>query len=292
MEDGDFLARSRIAIVGLGLMGGSLALALKGHYAAIYGVDRDPMVVSQAVERKVVQVAAPTPEALLPEVDVIILATPVKAILELLKQLPSLHPGEAIVLDVGSTKVQITQAMLDLPPRFDTVGGHPMCGKEQSGLEYADPHMFEGAAFAFTHLKRTSLRARAFCEQLAQVLGARPIWLDPDLHDHWTAATSHFPYLLANALAASTPPDALPLVGPGFRSTTRLAVSSSAMMRDILATNRENVLTALSAFKQQLGQLERLLDGGDFEALEVLLAQGAERQKRLSGSSDTLHNSR
>jgi prephenate dehydrogenase len=244
------------------------------------------------VERKVVQVAAPTPEALLPEVDVIILATPVKAILELLKQLPSLHPGEAIVLDVGSTKVQITQAMLDLPPRFDTVGGHPMCGKEQSGLEYADPHLFEGAAFAFTHLKRTSLRARAFCEQLAQVLGARPIWLDPDLHDHWTAATSHFPYLLANALAASTPPDALPLVGPGFRSTTRLAVSSSAMMRDILATNRENVLTALSAFKQQLGQLERLLDGGDFEALEVLLAQGAERQKRLSGSSDTLHNSR
>jgi prephenate dehydrogenase len=283
-DDGDgfnAIINARIAIVGLGLMGGSLALALQGRSKALYGIDPDPAVVELAIERGVVEKASVDAGALLPEVDAIILAAPVHAIIQILGELPDLTPRKAIVLDIGSTKVQITQAMQSLPSRFDPVGGHPMCGKEKSGLAYADPRLFRDAPFAFTPLERSSPRARAFCSQLAEAIEARPLWLDPETHDRWTAATSHFPSLLANALAASTPLDAFPLVGPGFRSTARLADSSVRMMADILATNRENIQVAFSEFKERLAQYESLLERGDFAALEKVLAQGAERYRAL-----------
>ena len=281
MSEPDFLSGSRLVIVGLGLMGGSLTLALRDRCAALYGVDTDPMIVAQAMKRGLIKAASTVPGEILPEADGIILAAPVGAILELLRALPDLHAGQAIVLDLGSTKVQIVEAMKALPPRFDPVGGHPMCGKEKSGLANADPKLFEGSPFVFTPLESSSLHARAFCRHLAGAIGAREVWMDPDTHDRWVAATSHLPYLLANALVASTPAEVAPLVGPGFRSTTRLAASSAHMMRDIFATNRQNVLAALLGFKQYLERFEELLVLGDYEELEILLSQGAERQRQL-----------
>ncbi len=284
LDDGDgfgSIQNAKIAIIGLGLMGGSLALALKGHCAALFGIDPDPSVVKLAIERGVVENAGVDARLLLPEADAIILAAPVRAVIQLLGELPDLTPGEAIVLDIGSTKGQVIQAMQALPPRFDPVGGHPMCGKERSGLANADPRLFYDAPFAFIPLERSSPLATSFCSQLAATIGARPLWLDAETHDRWTAATSHFPYLMASALASSTPVDASPLVGPGFRSTARLADSSMPMMMDILATNRENVLAALSGFKNSLAQLESLLARRDFEGLETALAQGARRYRAL-----------
>jgi prephenate dehydrogenase len=283
MDDPFFLSNTRIAIVGLGLMGGSLAKALKGHCAALYGVDKDPRTVQQAATLGVVEMASVDPAVVLPLADAVILAAPVSAILDYLGSLGKYCPDPATVLDMGSTKAQITQTMQALPPRFDPIGGHPMCGKEKSGLENAEARLFQGTTFAFTPLARTSSNARSFCEQLAHEIGAKALWLDAETHDRWTAATSHFPYLLANTLAASTSPEAAPLVGPGFRSTTRLALSSTSMMRDILATNRENVLITLSDFKQRLCEVEALMASGDFDALERLLVEGAERQKILTG---------
>ena len=283
MDGDDFLSGSNIAIVGLGLMGGSLAMALMGRCASLRGVDSDDLVVSQALERELVDIATSDPKAVLPGADIIILATPVGAIIDFIYTLPDIHPGTAIVLDIGSTKVKITHALGSLPQRFDPIGGHPMCGKEKSGLAFADPQLFRGATFAFTPLERTSQRARLTCAQIAEVIGARPLWLDPATHDRWTAATSHIPYLLASALAATTPHEAAPMVGPGFRSTTRLAASSTRMMRDILATNRQNVLAGLSGLVQHLEQVEELLAGSDFEALEALLDQGLEQGRILAG---------
>jgi len=282
MDDPFFLLEARIAIVGLGLIGGSLAKALKGRCAALYGVDADSHTVSQAASLGVVDMADVDPAVVLPLANIVILAAPVSVNLDYLGSLAKYHPGPAIVLDMGSTKIQITRAMQALPPHFDPIGGHPMCGKEKSGLENAEARLFRGATFAFTPLARTSSRALSFCKQLARVIDAKALWLDAETHDRWTAATSHFPYLIANTLAASTPPEAAPLVGPGFRSTTRLAVSSTRMMRDILATNRENVLESLSGFKRRLGEVEAMITSGDFDALERLLAEGAERQKALT----------
>ncbi|MDV7397364.1 prephenate dehydrogenase/arogenate dehydrogenase family protein, partial [Arthrospira platensis SPKY1] len=116
-------------------------------------------------------------------------------------------------LDLCSTKTEILAAMDRLPANFDPIGGHPMCGKETSGLENADPAIYREAPFAIVPLERTSPAALALTGELIQTIGARPLLLDPATHDAWTAATSHFPYLLTAALVLSTPPDAAPLIG-------------------------------------------------------------------------------
>jgi prephenate dehydrogenase len=277
-DEPGFLSAARVAILGLGLMGGSLALALRGKCAALIGIDRDPQTLELARQRQVVDLASIEPAELLPQADVVILATPVNTILQHLLALPEQHPGQAIVIDLGSTKVQVGEVMQSLPERFDPLGGHPMCGKERSGLANADPLLFQGTAFAFTPLARTSSRARSFAEELAWQVGARPLWLDAQTHDRWVAATSHLPYLVSNALAFSTPTEAAPLAGSGYRSATRLAQTSPAMMLDVLMTNRENILAASGRFRAHLDLLDELLRQGDFEALLSFLKRGTDLQ--------------
>jgi prephenate dehydrogenase len=280
MDDPDFFSSAPldervVAILGLGLMGGSLALALHGKCKTLLGVDPDPQVVEMAIDRRVVDHASVSSRDLLPQADLVILAAPVGAILSLLRSLPDQHPGPAVVLDLGSTKRQIVGAMQALPPRFDPVGGHPMAGKEVASLANADADLFQHAPFALVPLERSTPAARLLAEQLACSVGARPLWIDAETHDRWVAATSHLPYLLANALAAATPLEARPLVGPGMRSATRLAPTSLTMMVDILSTNRENVLAGLQRFRHALDAVEHSLLSGDLEALRDQLAQGA-----------------
>ena len=277
----------RLAIVGLGLMGGSLAMALQGKCTALLGIDPDPYTVELARQQHIVDLASTEPADLLSQADVIVLAAPVNAIIHLLQDLPApgVHPGPAIVIDLGSTKVKIIETMQMLPERFDPLGGHPMCGKEVSGLAYAEAKLFQGATFAFTALPRTSLHARQFAEWLAASLGACPLWIDAATHDRWVAATSHLPYLAANALAYTTPPETAALAGPGFRSTTRLAVTPPSMMMDVLMTNQAAVLDSLRSYKAHLEQIERLLAQGDFDALQDLLGEGARRKQTFSQSN-------
>ncbi len=248
-------------------MGGSLALALRPHCAAIHACDISPAARALAMERHVVDTVCARPAELPRDTDLLILAAPVRVNLRLLADLPDLWDAPLMVLDLSSTKRAIVEAMRALPPRFDPLGGHPMCGKETSGLAHADPQMFRGAPFAFTPLERTSPYLHALAQDLAERIGARPLWLDAETHDRWVAATSHLPYLLSLALKKATPAEAAPLIGPGFRSTTRLAASNPAMMLDILLTNREPVLQALARFRAQLDALESALCAGEENAL-------------------------
>ena len=270
---GSELAESRVVILGLGLMGGSLALALRGKVAALLGVDTDPATLALAQAWGVADRLSDDPAELLPLADFIILATPVSAILEQVRALPRLHPGNATVLDLGSTKADIVEAMSDLPERFDPIGGHPMCGKETASLVHAEAALYAGAPFALTPLPRTTPQGIRLAAQLVQAVGAHPVWLDPETHDRWVASTSHLPYLVAAALAAATPHKAAPLIGPGLRSTTRLAATSPQMMLDILSTNRLPILAALQVFHHQIDTLEDLLEKEDFTALEHALTQ-------------------
>ncbi len=279
--DPDVLRKARVAIVGLGLIGGSLALALKGQCALLLAADPDPRTRALALERGVVDVVSPDAAAILPQADVVILATPVRTILQLLDDLPKWHPGHAVVLDVGSTKAEITARMASLPDRFDPIGGHPMAGKENGGLCHAEATLFQRAVFALTPLERTSMHARAMALALVEAVGALPVWLTPETHDQYAAAVSHVPYLLSLALTLATTEAAASLAGPGFRSTTRLAASPPKVMGDILLTNREPVLTALQDFRKQLTALEAALASDDEEALLALLAQGPTRRKAL-----------
>jgi len=288
MDESGFLSTARIAILGLGLMGGSLAMALRGHCAALYGVDPDPDTVALALEKQIVDRAACEPAALLPTADVIVLAAPVRAILSELRRLPDLHPGQAVVFDLGSTKRRILEAMQALPARFDPIGGHPMCGKEKGSLANADAGLFRGAAFALTPLARTSPHARRLAQALALAVGARPLELDAETHDAWVGATSHLPFLVSNALAAAVPAEARPLVGPGLRSATRLAPSPSAMILDILTTNRDHILAAVANFRLRLDALESALQTGDDAGLQAALAEGAANYRRLTAERENL----
>jgi prephenate dehydrogenase len=273
-----------VAIVGLGLMGGSLALALRGRVARLYGIDSDQETRTLALERDVVDEVDSSGDTILPKAELIILATPICAILEMIEQLPALHPGSPVVVDIGSTKGEVVEALGKLPERFDPLGGHPMCGKERLSLANADPAIFQGAAFAFTPLQRTSPRARVIAEQLATEVGSRPLWLDPITHDRWTAATSHLPYLIASALSLATPTEAAPLVGSGFRSTTRVAAQKPAMFLDIVKTNRVNLINGISQFRNELDAIQSCLEGGDFDELEVILSHSSAQQRELSGT--------
>lgn len=281
MSEPDFLSTSRIAIVGLGLMGGSLALALRGRCRELLGCDHDPETLVLADRLNLVDQLSSKPADILPAADVVILATPLNAILKFIADLPGYHPGSAIILDLGSTKAQVVQALEGLPARFDPLGGHPMCGKETAGLDNADAAIYQDAAFAFIAAERTSEKARSFANQLAKAIGSRPLWIDPDTHDQWSAATSHLPYLIAAALSAATPTQSAALVGSGFRSTTRVAATPASIMMDVLSTNRGNILESLKKFRQGLDKLEGQLTRGEFQALHTALDQSAERRRSL-----------
>jgi len=280
------LEQACVVVGGLGLMGGSLALALHGRCRRLAAWDTDPGAVEMARRMAVADQVSIDPLEVVPQADLVILAAPVRAIIEGLRQLPAMHAGEAVVLDLGSTKAEIVLAMETLPTRFDPIGGHPMCGKETSGLESAEKGLFHGARFALTPLSRTTERARRLSVDLVRAVGARPLWLDAETHDAWVAATSHLPFLLAAAAVLSTPEEAGRLIGPGFVSTTRLAASSPRMMLDILRTNRVPVVEALRRTRQELDALEGLLFREADSELTSRLAEAAARRQRLLQRAD------
>jgi prephenate dehydrogenase len=270
-EDGFSLQDSTVAVIGLGLMGGSLALDLKKHCRAIYGIDSHRPTLELALSKNIVDRAEADPAKLLPEADLIILATPVPAILVLLQSLPTLMPNPCVVLDLGSTKSHILEAMSRLPERFDPIGGHPICGKEKLSLENAEGGLFRSAPFVLAALPRTTSRAYQAAQQIILAIGAQSIQMDAAEHDRVLAFTSHLPFLVASALAAAAPEEAVKLVGSGFRSTSRLAGTPSSMMLGVLESNRENVLTAIDHLQSELTAFETALSSKNSKELLFLL---------------------
>ena len=273
MEDGFRLQESKIAIIGLGLMGGSLALALKGKCAALYGIDSDHATLQLALDQGIVDQAHTDPVRLLPQADLVILATPVPAIIDFIHKLPLLVQDSCIILDLGSTKKNIVEAMSLLPERFEPIGGHPICGKEKLGLENADARLFQQAPFVVTPLRRTSARAQDAVNQIISAIGAHILKIDAEEHDRVLASTSHLPFLLSSALVLSTPQEFAPFLGTGFKSTSRLAGTSAHMILGVLQSNRENLLSALHTFRNSLSQLEAALQSENDNQLELLLNQ-------------------
>ncbi len=270
-EDDFVLADAKIAIIGLGLMGGSLALALKGKCAALYGIDSDHATLELACRENIVDLADSDPAKLLPEADLVILSAPVPTILTLLEQLAFFTSNRCIVLDLGSTKHLIVEAMSRLPERFDPIGGHPICGKEKLSLANAESTLYQNAPFILTPLERTTPRALSAAHQIIEAIGAKSKILDAIEHDRILAATSHFPFLLSSALVLSTPTEVASFIGPGFKSTSRLAGTSSSMMLGILQSNRENVVEALYEFQNHLAEIEFAISSNDFSKLESIL---------------------
>jgi len=279
------LHETQVAVVGLGLMGGSLAGALRNQCGALVGVARREETLETALERGLIDHGTTDLAEGVGAADVVILATPVRVILTELPTIGRLLPPGCLLMDLGSTKARIVEAMARLPEHIQPLGGHPMCGKEKSGIAAADPGLFDGTTFILTPLPRTSEQALALGHEIAKAIGAQPLVLSPERQDFLAGTMSHLPYLMACSLVAtadattSADPAAWKIVAGGFRSTTRVAGSDVTMMTDILLTNREEVLKALDALQGQIGELAGIVDRGD-EA-EMRAALDFVRQKRL-----------
>jgi prephenate dehydrogenase len=273
ISTGRVLGDLRLGIVGLGLMGGSLALALRGQVASLLAVERLPDVRQAALRQGIVDVAleALTPDA--PPVDLLVLATPVRVILDMLHRLPALRPEGCAVIDLGSTKRAVMAAMDALPPAFAALGGHPMCGKETAGLASATADLFRGQTFVLCPGRRTSPALEATIMSLVSAVGARPLVLDAAEHDRLVAAVSHLPALVASALMRAVPREQQwTISASGFRDTSRLAGSDPRMMLDILLTNRQAILDALTGYESELTTVRAALMRGDETALAEWLA--------------------
>jgi len=273
MEDGFSLRDSTIGIIGLGLMGGSLAMSLKGKCASIIGFDSHRPTLELALSKKIIDHAGTFESETDLKLDLLIIATPVATIINILQQLPSFISNPCIVMDLGSTKRDILQAMSALPENFDPIGGHPICGKEKLGLENADGNLYKDAPFVVTSLERTSHRASSAAEQIVSAIGASLMDMIAEDHDRIFASTSHMPFLLSSALVHSTPQEFAPFIGSGFRSTSRIAGTPSHMMMGILKSNRENVLKAIHSFRNSLDEIESALGNENYSQLELLLDQ-------------------
>lgn len=275
----------QVTVVGLGLMGGSLAGALRGKCRAVVGVTRRKEVLHTALEQGLVDWGTTDLAQGVGAADVVVLATPVRTILRQLAEIGRLVPEACLVMDLGSTKSQIVAEMARLPEHIQPLGGHPMCGKEISGLTAAEPTLYRGHTFILTPLPRTSEAALALGRELAAATGAQPLVLEAERQDFLVGTVSHLPYLLACSLVAtadattSADPAAWEIVAGGFRDTSRVAASDVTMMLDILLTNREQVLQAVATFQARLGDLARLVQQGDEETLRREL--GAIRKTRL-----------
>ncbi len=285
------LDKARIAIVGLGLMGGSLAKACQQRRLAaqVVGIARRSETVRQAEANGIIDWGTTDLEAGVAEADIIVLSTPVRTILSQINDLCHLTLTPCLVLDMGSTKRDVVQAMQHLPAHVQAIGTHPMCGKETRGLEAADATLYEGATWILVPLERTTTASLDLARQLVAGVGARPLVLDAERHDRLVATTSHLPYALAVTLLLTagqvSEEDALvwQLAASGFRDTSRVAGSDVTMMLDILLTNRDAVYTMLERASANLQQLIDQLANGDESALRALLA--AAQALRLKGNN-------
>lgn len=274
------LAECRVGIIGLGLMGGSLALALQSRCQVIKGYDVDPNAIRQALDRKIIHRPIDLSGD---DVDLLILAAPVSAILDWLDRIPLVFPGEFHLLDLGSTKTQIVKRMRSLPVRISPLGGHPMCGKETSGLKAADGNLYQGCQFVLAPLEQTQPSTLDIANELAAALQARALLLDPQAHDRAVAAISHLPYLIATTLVDAVrqldDDNAWKLAASGFRDTSRLAASDVTMLLDVIKSNRGEVLDALESAQLSLQETLELIEREDWAELRAKL--DVVREKRM-----------
>ena len=272
-----FRAR-HLSIVGMGLMGGSLALALRDHADHVTGIDSCEATRSYALQQGFVDCATDDLFQGVNHADVVILAAPVRVIVEMLQmRIGSYLRSNTLVVDLGSTKQDIVDAMADLPIGVNAVGGHPMTGKENGGIEESDRALYQNQPFVLCPSRRTTPAARLRAISLVETLGALPIEMEAERHDQIVAGISHLPYLLSATLVATIANQAeqdsayWELAAGGFRDTSRLAASDVTIMGDILSTNTTAVATLLAQFRMQLAMLETMLIAGDDQRLSQSL---------------------
>jgi prephenate dehydrogenase len=271
----------RIAIIGLGLIGGSIGLGLKKlritndampagrQELRIIGIPRREETIQQAIAMGAIDEGTTDHVKGVIDVDLIFICTPISLILPVIKEIaPNLKKG-AIMTDVGSSKYEIvSQAEKAMPKGAYFVGGHPMAGKETSKLSAAEPELFKGKTWVLTGTSRTSQKALEKVKQVVELFGGVPLELEPKTHDLVVAGISHMPLAIAaslvNAIAGATEKELMAkTAASGFRDTTRIASGDPSLGADMFTTNKKAVVKMIGAFKKSLSSLEKLIKAGD-----------------------------
>lgn len=283
----------KVAIIGLGLIGASLGLALKrsaGWQGQVIGYSRRPETGARAVELGAIDQAAESLEAAVADVKLVVLATPIGTIQGVLTGMSPYLQAGTVVTDTASTKTKVMEwASACLPDRVSFVGGHPMAGKETWGIEAADAGLFRGASYCLVSASQADPRALARVRRMVRAIGARPVLLSAEEHDHLVAGISHLPLLLATALVSCAGrhpswPRLTKLAAGGFRDTTRLASGSPIMGRDICLTNREAIIPWLDAYLEELKRLRHIVsEDGGLEAVFDQARRVREKWLKLKG---------
>jgi prephenate dehydrogenase len=274
----------QLALIGCGLMGGSFALALKraGLVKRIVGYSKSPSTTERARAMGVIDVEAPSALLAVSGADIVLIAVPVSASEATFKAIKHLVTTDMLIMDVGSTKRDVIDAARRALREHigSFVPAHPIAGKELAGVENSDPDLYSGCQVILTPIERTLTVQLQKAVNVWTALGCRVVQMSPEQHDATFAAVSHLPHLISFALmnAISGQPQGseyLSLAGPGFRDFTRIAASDPKVWRDILLSNREELLAQSQIFQRNLQALEVMISSGNAEALEGLLAQAS-----------------
>ena len=271
-----------ITIVGVGLLGGSLGMALRAVELPCrrIGLVRRPHRARQALACDAVDEATTDPRRGLAEADLVVIATPIGAFREVMKIISQYGPHGAIVTDLGSVKRSPeawAKRLLRSDLRF--VGSHPMAGGERAGVEFARADLFEGAVCFICPGSRSEPQATRLVEHIWRAAGCLTLKTSPARHDALVAKISHVPHLVAAALIHSVRQDDwLDLAGPGLRDATRIASGNPQMWREIVSENRDEIVKALDNMIRQMQSVRATIERGDFARLSRWLAKAAQRR--------------
>ena len=274
----------QLGLIGCGMMGGSFALAMKkaGLVKRVVGYSKSPSTTERARQMGVIDVEAPSALLAVSGADIVMLAVPVAATEATFKAIKHLVNPNMLLMDMGSTKREVVDAsrrtLREQVGFF--VGAHPIAGKELSGVEHAEASLFNGKQVILTPIERTQTLQLQKAVDLWSALGCKVSKMSPESHDAAFAAVSHMPHLIAFALMNSISgqpagADFLSLAGPGFRDFTRIAASDPRVWRDILVSNRDELLQQTKIFQRNLQAFELMISSGNVEALEDLIEQAS-----------------
>ena len=283
----------RLAVIGVGMMGGSLALAAQRHAQVdeIVGFDSEPAALDQALREGVILETAGSAAEAAAYADLVVVSTPVRSIPALVEECAAAEPRPRLITDMGSAKSAILRS-LSPAARSIFVGGHPMCGAADSGVRYARPDLFQGATYFLCTTGAAFPKLYAMLQQFVVDLGAKPTLVDAEAHDHIMAVVSHLPHVLANALMKYTGSftmggkRALQWVGPSFTDLTRVAGANPPMWRDIFLQNRDALAGSLRAISSDLEAFASLLAEGDEGGVVRSIEEAASYREQMLEYAD------
>lgn len=272
---------NKVAIIGVGLIGGSMALAIKkkGLARHIVGVSRHKSTLIQAKRDRIIDKGSQD-LSIIKDADLLVLATPVNTILKLSNAITKLIRPDCVITDVGSTKKEIVSRLSKIFPNY--IGSHPLAGSEKRGVTNVQAELFRGSLCIMTPTKNTSPKALKKIRNLWNHLGARVVFLNPDDHDIILSFVSHLPHAIAFSLIEVIPDKFLKFAATGLKDTTRVALSDSRLWADIFLSNRKNMLKAIGVFQDNLSKMKSAIDKRDEKTIIKILKKARAKREALN----------